>query len=316
MVEALERGKCMKNAYIAISYVCNENCSFCPCTKKEKSDKLITKLEDLTATIDDMEINGITDITLSGGEPTLHPKLPELIKYIQDKGISVTILSNGERFSSEEFVRQLALFVDMKRLRVITTLHSSDESEHENANQTIGSFRRSIIGLKLLSELGVRIIIKHCITKQNYKDLTTFYKFCNEYFPSDVDVQLCSIDYCGIPENYIENEKLLFCEVKPYLEELFEYDLQLKKSGSKRKLYCINMPLCSCDPYYWKYMPRSRDKMYDQYKDPHTNKVIKVSDNVGTHEEYCSDCKVKNICCGTYHTAYEICGKSVIKPYV
>ena len=56
--------------------------------------------------------------------------------------------------------------------------------------------------------------------------------------------------------------------------------------------------------------------MYDQYKDPHTNKVIKVSDNVGTHEEYCSDCKVKNICCGTYHTAYEICGKSVIKPYV
>lgn len=61
---------------------------------------------------------------------------------------------------------------------------------------------------------------------------------------------------------------------------------------------------------------RNRDKMYDQYKDPHTNKVIKVSDNVGTHEEYCSDCKVKNICCGTYHTAYEICGKSVIKPYV
>ena len=26
----------MNSAYLAISYICNQKCSFCPCTKEEK----------------------------------------------------------------------------------------------------------------------------------------------------------------------------------------------------------------------------------------------------------------------------------------
>lgn len=29
----------MNSAYLAISYICNQKCSFCPCTKEEKKFK-------------------------------------------------------------------------------------------------------------------------------------------------------------------------------------------------------------------------------------------------------------------------------------
>lgn len=306
----------MKNAYLAVSYLCNENCSFCPCSKKEKQDEMLTDINKLLSTVDDMELNGVTDITLSGGEPTLYPHLTELISYIQSKKINVTVLSNGERFSSSDYISAFTQRVKMSDLKIITTLHSSRKEEHEKANQTTGSFARTIKGLHNLISNGARVIIKHCITKENFKDLLEFYKYCNDNFAESTDVQLCSIDYCGIPESICNDEKLLFKEVRPFLEDLFEYDMEIKKAGGKRKLYCINMPLCACDPYYWSYLPRHRDKMYDKYKDPHSDNVVEITDNVGVHKEYCRNCKVNQICCGTYYTAYDVCKSDCVVPYL
>lgn len=34
---------------------------------------MLTDIDDLKQTIDGLEAQGITDVTLSGGEPTLHP---------------------------------------------------------------------------------------------------------------------------------------------------------------------------------------------------------------------------------------------------
>jgi MoaA/NifB/PqqE/SkfB family radical SAM enzyme len=308
--------KIMKNAYLAVSYICNENCIFCPCSQKEKQDNLATEIDELLSAVDQMCADGISEITLSGGEPTLYAKLSELISYIQNKGIKVTVLSNGERFSSDEYIYQLSEVVDMSVLRVITTLHGSKPKEHEEANRTMGSFSRSVNGLKKISKSGARVIVKHCITKANYRNLLEFYKFCDSNFDQGVDIQFCSIDYCGMPMDMWENEKLLFSELKPFLEEVFDYDIEIKKAGNHRKLYCINMPLCACDPYYWKYMPRHREKIYEKYKDPLMDSVRQGRDNVGTSGEYCKNCKVRDICCGTYFTAYDVCKKDSVVPYL
>ena len=305
----------MKNAYLAICYICNENCRFCPCSKNEKIKKVITGFSELKDTVDAMNESGITDITISGGEPTLHPNLIELIKYIQRLHINVTLLSKSERFANKDFINDFINNIDVKSLKVITTLHSHKCNEHEAANQTLGSFRKSIDGLLNLSANNIRVIIKHCITKANYKDLCEFYEFCDSTFKYDADIQLCSIDYCGIPSEKMQEEKLLFTDLRPHLEKLFDLHIEKKKNGICRSLYCINMPLCSCDVYYWNYIPRRRDKMYNQYKDPHSKNLVDVSNNVGIHQDYCADCKVVALCNGTYFTAYETFGAEIIQPY-
>lgn len=48
-----------------------------------------------------------SSITISGGEPTLHPDIAEIIKYAQDVGVYVTLLSNGENFANKVFLKCL-----------------------------------------------------------------------------------------------------------------------------------------------------------------------------------------------------------------
>lgn len=305
----------MENAYLAICYFCNENCRFCPCSKGEKRKGLITDMNELKESVDSMVQDGITDITISGGEPTLHFGLTELIAYIQKKGIQVTVLSNGERFSDVAFLEKFLMSVCVEQLKVITTLHSSVAEEHEDANQTEGSFSRTIKGLQNLSRNGIRVIIKHCITRKNYRDLIPFYQYCDGAFDKNIDIQLCSIDYVGIPEEELLDERLSFMELRPYLEGLFEFHMEQQRHGEIRRLYCINIPLCSCDVYYWNYLPFRRKRMYDQYKDPYSMKIMTGSDNVGIHSRFCRGCKVASLCSGTYFTAYDVLGKNAVKPF-
>lgn len=305
----------MKNAYFAICYVCNENCLFCPCSKVEKSEKMITDIAELRTTVDSLVKNDVTDVTISGGEPTLHPNLLELVGYMQDKELNVTILSNSERFSDKEFTDEFTKSVDIERIKIITTLHSHKQGEHEKANRTKGSFVRSVAGLLNLSNNGIRVIIKHCITRKNYKNLKEFYVFCDKTFLTTADIQLCSIDYCGIPKDELKKEVLSFIELRPYLEQLFDYHIEHKNMGTKRHLYCINMPLCVCDVFYWNYLTFKQRKMYNAYKDPHNKDPMDISDNVGIDEIYCKNCKAKLICSGTYHTAFSAFGDSIIKPF-
>lgn len=306
----------MKNAYLAICYSCNERCSYCPCSKQEKQDKLITPLSDLKTAIAQFAVEGITDITISGGEPTLHPDFIDIIDYSQRCGLQVTVLSNGERFSNIDFLTKLQERLNMRQLRIITTLHSESAISHEQANDTPGSFQRSVNGLLNLCNCGSKVIVKHCITKENYKSLKEFFLFIDRTFIPDVDVQLCSIDYCGIPNELLNAEMLTFIELRPYLEAMFDYHMEHKESGLKRKLYCINMPLCACDPFYWDYIPKRRKQMYNLYKDPHSSNVNTANDIVGINETVCAGCKAASICCGTYHTAFQYFGSTIVKRYL
>lgn len=302
----------MKNAYLAICYICNEFCTYCPCGTGKRDKDSITTFDALKEKIDFMKEDGVDHITISGGEPTIHPDFSEIVKYICSAGMNVTILSNGEHFSDDDLFQKITDEWDHKMVRVITTIHSQDCKKHEEANRKKGSFNRTIAGLKRIEGLGIKVIIKHCITRENFRELVPFYKFICDEFSEETDIQLCSIDYVGIPSERLQDERLTFPEIRPYLEAVFDCDIA---SLSNRKLYCINIPLCSCDPYYWKYIPVRRSKMYDAYSDPTRSAVVNVDDNVATDERYCGDCAVKSICNGAYKTAFTNYGAPMVKPY-
>ncbi|MCD8013645.1 MAG: radical SAM protein [Lachnospiraceae bacterium] len=277
---------------------------------------MVTPVAEIRNAVDGMAEDGVTEITVSGGEPTMHPDFLEIVQYIQSKGMKLTVLTNSERFADERFSDAFLEIADRSSIKIITTIHSEKAAEHEAANQTAGSFHRTLRGLLKLSESGIRVIVKHCITKVNYRDLVSFYDFCEDTFMQDVDIQLCSIDYCGIPEEKLPEEMLSFPELRPYLEAMFDRNIEKKKAGGKRKLYCINIPLCSCDAFYWKeYLQDCRRKMYDEYKDPHKKDMSEVSNNVGADGEACKTCKVYSICSGTYHSAFQYFGDKIVKPF-
>lgn len=309
----------MKSGYIAIGYACNQKCSFCPCSSVETTYPFI-RIEELEQAVDKMiEETEIDSVVVSGGEPTIHPNFINFISYLTEREIRTLILSNSEMFFKTSFIDDFCRRINIEKVSVITTLHSQKKEEHESINQTKDSFSRTVLGLKKLIERGIHVTIKHCITKMNYQDLCQFYRFIDSTFPQDVDVQMCSIDYCGLKENDYEEQMLVFPELGKYFEEMFdEYMLDLE-TGSKRHVYCINMPLCSCDPYYWKFFEQ-KSQEYLSYASPSKEGgpevILSIENNVGTFFEECRSCKAEPICPGTYRTAFEIYGNKIVEKYI
>lgn len=310
----------MKSAYLAISYKCNQHCSFCPCSKKE-SQFPFSDIEQLKKSAKDfVENQGVEMIVVSGGEPTIHPGFHEILTYItKTLYCCVTILSNGERYYNQEFVNKIQEIGTTDKITAITTLHSQNSEEHELINGSKGSLARSIQGLKNMYKIGVDVIVKHCITVDNYKDLLEYYKFIDAEFPEGVCLQLCSIDYCGIDEADLEANMLSFVELQPYLEEMFNYYIQKCEEGSTRHMYAINMPFCSCDPYYWNILVGRADT-YLAYGsvdgDGKIEKIDSVSRNVDTFGSACRNCQAVEICPGTYKTAFDYFGNRIVQPYL
>src|SRR5271165_3561396 len=71
---------------------CNLDCSYC--NEYDKTSAAVP-LETMLRRIDRLADLGTTIITLSGGEPTLHPDLDAIIRHIRARGAIATLITNG-----------------------------------------------------------------------------------------------------------------------------------------------------------------------------------------------------------------------------
>src|SRR5271157_1305213 len=81
---------------------CNLDCSYCNEYDKTSSP---VPLETMLRRIDRLADLGTTIITLSGGEPTLHPDLDAIIQRIRGRGAIATLITNGLLLSPDRIQR-------------------------------------------------------------------------------------------------------------------------------------------------------------------------------------------------------------------
>lgn len=302
----------MKSIYMAIWYRCNQACKGCPCTQNVDKKKNMT-FEDVKALTEKTLQNSDEPIaiTVSGGEPTLHPEFMKIMRYFQSKDVYVTILTNAEKFHNIEFCEEFLSNISILRTRIVTTIHSSHPETHEQQNQSKGSFNKSISGLKYLFNKGIGITIKHCITSVNYKDTLDFIKFVDNEFHPSVNIQLFGLDYCGLTK---EQAQELYCNyetMQPDIELALDACIDMMgRNGRSTTLY--NIPLCWIDPYYWSLFELTSNKHpYEFYFDP-TCEIADFSDDSGKYSKECEKCYVNDICPGTYKSLFEYFGDGVV----
>jgi MoaA/NifB/PqqE/SkfB family radical SAM enzyme len=71
---------------------CNLSCSYC---SEYDSISQPVPIEEMLSRIDKLAFLGATSITISGGEPILHPDLEQIIRRIRSHGILATLITNG-----------------------------------------------------------------------------------------------------------------------------------------------------------------------------------------------------------------------------
>ncbi len=71
---------------------CNLSCAYC--NEYDQVSKPVP-LELLLLRVDDLASRGTSIITISGGEPLLHPELEQVVAHIRRRGIIATVITNG-----------------------------------------------------------------------------------------------------------------------------------------------------------------------------------------------------------------------------
>ncbi len=91
-----------RTAIVYPTYVCNQNCLWCEYAADNKNIHTMMSSERLGRLMWDLRDLGVRGVEFcGGGEPTLHPLLPKLIRDMKAKGMSTGLLTNGTKLKGE-----------------------------------------------------------------------------------------------------------------------------------------------------------------------------------------------------------------------
>ncbi|MCI8290782.1 MAG: radical SAM protein [Clostridia bacterium] len=91
----------LKDLCFEVIQTCPNECKFCSSNSSQDKRKII-KFEQFKKTVSHfLENGGIEELSISGGEPLLHPDIFEMIKFSKDNGIRTVLFTSGIKKADE-----------------------------------------------------------------------------------------------------------------------------------------------------------------------------------------------------------------------
>jgi radical SAM protein with 4Fe4S-binding SPASM domain len=151
---------------IELTSRCNERCVHCYIPHENKtSDIDLVLFYDVLDQCHDM---GILNLTLSGGEPMVHPNFLDFLRKAKDYDFSINVLSNLTLLNDE-------IIAEMKANRlssVQVSLYSMTPEIHDSVTQIKGSFYKTRDAILRLIENDIPLQISCPVMKQNKNSST------------------------------------------------------------------------------------------------------------------------------------------------
>ena len=139
---------------------CNLRCLHCYNDSGPHRNHLSTT--EIECIVDKLDRMNVGRISLSGGEPLLHPHFLDIATTIRDRGIPWSIFSNAVLID-EKMAKTL---VDHGIKKVTTSLDGSTAESHDFLRGVHGSFQKTVNAVKILRAYDVPLEV-HCALHRN-----------------------------------------------------------------------------------------------------------------------------------------------------
>lgn len=231
---------------------CNNYCLFCSNPDgrwREENydyDHLTARLAKLAA--------DTADITITGGEPTIHPDFLKIMAFLKRKlpRAKLHLLTNGRRFCYPSFA-SVCLGCD-NITDIMISLHGYNIRTHDRITQVRGSFEQTIKGIKNIlkyksrrQNLELRVVISGLTASYIDKIL----HFIRVNLPEVHKVVLMFMEVEGKAKDGLKTTGITFQEWAKYWPRVEPVMQDFREMG----LY--HFPLCALKPGLWKYMWRT-----------------------------------------------------------
>ncbi len=145
---------------------CNLSCKHCYASAdgSKAQDELST--EEAKEFIDDLADHNVPVLLFSGGEPLMRDDLDELIGYATDKGLRVTISTNGTLITEE----RAETFEDLGVSYVGISLDGLEET-HDRFRGSEDAFKRALRGIRNCQDAGQKVGLRFTMTDYNRDEI-------------------------------------------------------------------------------------------------------------------------------------------------
>ena len=202
---------------IELTSRCNERCVHCYIPHEYKLFDI--KQELYYSVLKQLSEMNVLGLTLSGGEPMLHPHFIEFLKAAQKFDFSVNILSNLTLLTDE-------IIQTMKEVRlssVQVSLYSIIPEHHDAITKMPGSFIKTRDAILKLIENDIPLQISCPTMKENKDDYLDVQKWAHEHKVRAITDYIMMARYDHTTENL--DHRLSLEEVGNVIEDILEDDI-------------------------------------------------------------------------------------------
>jgi radical SAM protein with 4Fe4S-binding SPASM domain len=182
MVMKNHEGK-LKEVCLEITNTCPMKCLHCSGECGPDLRKMLS-LQEIKGVINELHRMGGELLEISGGEPLIHPDLPQIVEYARQHNIETVLYTSGTMLD-EIVTKELHR---LKLMKVIFNLQGAISSTHEAITQVRGSFEKVLTAIKDAKKLGFWVGVHFVPMKPNYREFRALLRLCGSLEVNEIGV--------------------------------------------------------------------------------------------------------------------------------
>ncbi len=144
---------------------CNLSCKYC--YNAQSHNQSIISITNFKKAVNIFIKAGIKQLSISGGDPLLHPNLIEMVEYAHKKGLVVHLCTNGY-ILDDNTAKKLAS-VGLSQIQI--NIDSHMPSIHDKLRGKAHAFKKATEAINLCKKYKITTVVVTVVTKSNIDDL-------------------------------------------------------------------------------------------------------------------------------------------------
>ncbi len=172
--EVLHENRPVKFAWIELTSKCNQNCLHCFMGTDLNAYRHLDTIK-ICSYIDVLHSQGISQLVLTGGEPTLHPDFEKILDHAAQYDMSISLLTNGTTEQLIEALPKLRAYGVKSKISILGW-----EDAHDKMVGVKGAFRKLLNTIDRFIENRTPIELGMTVCSINISDVNVVRKYAND----------------------------------------------------------------------------------------------------------------------------------------